>query len=124
MAAADKWKRWRDCIAGCWKKCLDLALVLWIVRVPLCAVAIGWLILDYTPQAQDVLTEFSDHWGSMVLFLVLLTVVWALSRLRRGAEVRSSHMRRNVGASLARPHSLRDCVYRVSAIDLESARDR
>jgi hypothetical protein len=77
MAAADKWKRWRDCIAGCWKKCLDLALVLWIVRVPLCAVAIGWLILDYTPQAQDVLTEFSDHWGSMVLFLVLLTVVWA-----------------------------------------------
>jgi hypothetical protein len=47
------------------------------VRVPLCAVAIGWLILDYTPQAQDVLTEFSDHWGSMVLFLVLLTVVWA-----------------------------------------------
>ena len=80
MAANDKnarWTRWRECIARCWQKCLDLALVLWIVRVPLCAVAIGWLILDYTPQAQDVLTEFSDHWGRMVLFLVLLAVVWA-----------------------------------------------
>ena len=42
MAADDKktkWKRWRDCIAQCWQRCLDLALVLWIVRVPLCAVA-------------------------------------------------------------------------------------
>ena len=41
MAADDKktkWKRWRDCIAQCWQRCLDLALVLWIVRVPLCAV--------------------------------------------------------------------------------------
>ena len=80
MAADDKnakWTRWRECIARGWQKCLDLALVLWIVRVPLCAVAIGWLILDYTPQAQDVLTEFSDHRGRMVLFLVLLAVVWA-----------------------------------------------
>ena len=55
MAADDnmtKWKRWRDCIAQCWQRCLDLALVLWIVRVPLCAVAIGAVILDYTAQAQ------------------------------------------------------------------------
>src|SRR5262245_45915285 len=80
MAAEDKnarWTRWRECIAKYWQKCLDLALVLWIVRAPLCAVAIGWLILDYTPQAQDVLTEFSDHPRRMVLFLVLLAVVWA-----------------------------------------------
>ena len=73
MAADDttwygRWKRWRDCISWCWQKCLELALVLWIVRVPLCAVAIGILILDYTVQAQDVLTEFSDHWGRMALF--------------------------------------------------------
>ena len=80
MAADDKktkWKRWRDCIAQCWQRCLDLALVLWIVRVPLCAVAIGALILDYTVQAQDVFTEFSDHWGRMVQFVLLLTVIWA-----------------------------------------------
>jgi len=72
-----KWNRWRDSIARCWQKFLDLALVLWIVRVPFCAVAIGWLILDYTPQAQDVLTEFSYHRGRMVLFLVLVAIVWA-----------------------------------------------
>jgi hypothetical protein len=82
MAADDttwygRWKRWRDCISWCWQKCLELALVLWIVRVPLCAVAIGILILDYTVQAQDVLTEFSDHWGRMALFVLLLTVIWA-----------------------------------------------
>jgi hypothetical protein len=61
MAADDttwrgRWKRWRDCIAECWQRCLDLALVLWIVRVPLCAVIVGWVILDYTPQAQDLFT--------------------------------------------------------------------
>jgi hypothetical protein len=45
MAADDKktkWKRWRDCIAEYWQRCLDLALVLWIVRVPVCAVIVGW----------------------------------------------------------------------------------
>jgi hypothetical protein len=82
MAADDKsWrdrlKRWSGYLAWSWQKCLDFALVLWIVRVPLCAVVIGGLILDYTVQAQDVLTEFSDHWDRMALFLVLLTVVWA-----------------------------------------------
>ena len=64
MAADDKkakWKRWRDCIAQCWQRCLDLALVLWIVRVPLCALIVGFLILDYTPQAQDLFTEFADQ---------------------------------------------------------------
>ena len=82
MAADDKsWrgrlKRWSKCLAWFWQKCLDFALVLWIVRVPLCAVVIGGLVLDYTVQAQDVLTEFSDHRGRMVFFLLLLTFVWA-----------------------------------------------
>jgi hypothetical protein len=108
MVADDKsWRgrleRWSRCLAWFWQKCLDFALVLWIVRVPLCAVAIGGLILDYTPQAQDVLTEFSDHWDRMALFLVLLTVVWAATthyaarllldtdqRFRAYAEARSS----------------------------------
>ena len=82
MAADDttwrgRWKRWRDCIAECWQRCLDLALVLWIVRVPLCAVIIGFLILDYTPQAQDLFTEFADGYVRIAVFLVLLTTVWA-----------------------------------------------
>ena len=63
--------------AECWQRCLDLALVLWIVRVPLCAVIIGFLILDYTPQAQDLFTEFADGYVRIAVFLVLLTTVWA-----------------------------------------------
>lgn len=82
MAADDKRvagkdERWRDRVARCWQKCLDLALVLWIVRVPLCAVIVGFLILDYTPQAQDLFTEFANSYVRIALFLVLLTVVWA-----------------------------------------------
>ena len=80
MAADDKkakWQRWRACIAEYWQRCLDLALVLWIVRVPLCAVIVGWVILDYTPQAQDLFTEFADSYVRIAVFLVLLTIVWA-----------------------------------------------
>jgi hypothetical protein len=80
MAEVDKktkWKRWRDCIAEYWQRCLDFALVLWIVRVPLCAVIVGWVILDYTPQAQDLFTEFADSYLRIAVFLVLLATVWA-----------------------------------------------
>src|SRR5262245_12822038 len=105
MAADDKsWlKRWSGWLAWLWQKCLDFALVLWIVRVPLCAVVIGGLLLDYTVQAQDVFTEFSDHCRRMVFFLFLLTFVWAApthytarllldtdSRFRAYAETRGS----------------------------------
>src|SRR5262245_27796708 len=79
MAADDKkarWKRWRDCVAHYWQKCLDLALVLWIVRVPLCALLLGFLILYFTPQAQDLFTEFADRRDRIALFLVL-AFVWA-----------------------------------------------
>jgi hypothetical protein len=79
MAADDKSvraKNWRDRLARFWQKCLDLALVLWIVRVPLCALILGFLILYCTPQAQDLFTEFADHRGRIVLFLVL-AFVWA-----------------------------------------------
>jgi hypothetical protein len=95
MAASDKSVkgRWRECIAQCWQRCLDLALVLWIVRVPLCAVIVGFLILDYTPQAQDLFTEFADSWIRIAVFLALLTVVWAAtthyaSRLLLDTDVR------------------------------------
>jgi len=80
MAADDKKsksKHWRDCIAECWQRCLDLALVLWIVRVPLCAVIVGFLILDYTPQAQDLFTEFAESYVRIAIFLLLLATFWA-----------------------------------------------
>jgi hypothetical protein len=82
MAAQDNtwramFKRWGKCLAWFWQQCLDLALVVWVVRVPLCAVIIGFLILDYTVQAQDLFTEFAGDWPRIAWFLVLLTVIWA-----------------------------------------------
>ena len=141
MAADDttwrgRWKRWRDCIAQCWQRCLDLALVLWIVRVPLCAVAIGWLILDYTPQAQDLFTEFADSYVRIAVFLVLLTVVWAGTthyaarllldtdmRFRAYADPRvwTYLVGRKVGPSRARSHSFRRGPDRIGTVDLQPA---
>ena len=84
---------WRDCIAQCWQRCLDLALVLWIVRVPLCAVIVGFLILDYTPQAQDLFTEFADSYVRIAVFLVLLTTVWAATTHYAGRLLLDTDMR-------------------------------
>jgi hypothetical protein len=64
--------RWWECI-------LNFALVLWIVRVPLATTAFGWLLLGWTPQAQDLFVEFArvSVWW-MLWFLFVLTAVWAL----------------------------------------------
>ena len=83
-----------------WCRVLDTALILWIVRVPLAATALGYLILKVTPQAQDLFVEFADalsyvvHWatshgrdlfteaagaiGHILLFLIMLFFVWAV----------------------------------------------
>jgi hypothetical protein len=43
---------------------------------------VGWLLLGATPQAQDLFTEFLDlsvwTWLRMLLFVVVLTALWAL----------------------------------------------
>jgi hypothetical protein len=61
---------------------LNIALVLWILRVPTAATAFGWLLLGLTPQAQDLFTEFLDlslaTWFRMVLFVLVQTLFWAL----------------------------------------------
>src|SRR5215475_9345303 len=79
-AAADLHCRLGHLVPRSWRDVLDIALILWIVRVPLCAVIIGFLLLDYAPQAQDLLVEFADDNGGyqrMALFLFLLILVWA-----------------------------------------------
>jgi len=67
--------RWWECM-------LNIALVLWILRVPTAATAFGWLLLGLTPQAQDLFTEFLDlslaTWFRMVLFVLVQTLFWAL----------------------------------------------
>jgi hypothetical protein len=79
-AAADLHCRLGHLVPRSWRDILDIALILWIVRVPLCAVIMGFLLLDYAPQAQDLLVEFADDNGGyqrMALFLFLVILVWA-----------------------------------------------
>ena len=67
--------RWWECM-------LCIALVLWILRVPTTTTALGWLLLGVTSQAQDLFTEYLDlsiyMWLRMILFVVVLTLLWAL----------------------------------------------
>jgi len=77
---------------GCWACILNVALVLWILRVPVVATTFGWLLLGATTQGQDLFLEFVDPpgkhltllglslwiWWRMLLFLLVLTMVWAL----------------------------------------------
>jgi hypothetical protein len=67
--------RWWECM-------LCVALVLWILRVPTTTTALGGLLLGVTPQAQDLFTEFLDlslgTWLRMILFVLVLTLLWAL----------------------------------------------
>src|SRR5215470_1143086 len=71
--------RCRFCAFVCkwWGHVLDFALVCWIVRVPLVAVIIGFLLFDRAPQAQDLLVEFAGDYARVVAFLCLLFVLWA-----------------------------------------------
>src|SRR5262249_26347405 len=75
-----------------WSCILDVALVLWILRVPVITTVFGWLLLGAAPQAQDLFLEFVDPqepprkfldlslgiWLRMLWFVLVLTVIWAL----------------------------------------------
>jgi hypothetical protein len=65
---------------GWWGCILDVALVLWILRVPVVTTVAGALLLGVTPQAQDLFTEFLDLslWWRMLVFVAVLMVAWAL----------------------------------------------
>jgi hypothetical protein len=69
-------------VARRWVCILNVALVLWILRVPVATTVAGWLLLGATPQAQDLFTEFVDlswsTWLRMLWFVLMLTVTWAL----------------------------------------------
>jgi hypothetical protein len=101
--------RWWQCI-------LNFALVLWIVRVPLATTALGWALLGWTPQAQDLFVEFAyvSVWWKL-WFLFVLTVVWALAthytaRMLTDTDPRFS--RRGLGAAPCLKRSAK-CVPRL-----------
>ena len=62
-----------------WQCILQLALILWIVRVAVVMTALGLLLLGLAPQAQDLFVEFADvpAWR-MVLFVCVMVVIWAM----------------------------------------------
>ena len=77
--------RYIACIV--WQRFLDLALVLWVVRVPFVLTVFGLLRLSCTPQSQDLLVGLVDPdpnyrtvWfdPSIWWFLALLVFVWAM----------------------------------------------
>jgi hypothetical protein len=83
MATADqedkpsKLQRRFRCMPRTWSDVLDIALVFWIVRVPLCALALGVALLCLVPQAQDLLVELIESYWHVVLFIALLFLIWA-----------------------------------------------
>jgi hypothetical protein len=69
------WLHW--CCRG-WERIVQLALILWVVRVPLVMTALGLLILSSAPQAQDLFVEFAHNAWRIPLFLLLLFFAWAM----------------------------------------------
>jgi hypothetical protein len=78
------WKRFAARCKRYWQYVLDLALVLWVARVPVVVVAVGFLILAMIPQAQDLFVEFVPATDErlpllvFLLFLLLLFFIWAM----------------------------------------------
>ena len=90
-----------------WGNILDLALILWVVRVPLGALLAGITLLVLVPQAQDLLVELIESPWRIALYMVLLFFVWAATthyaarllldtdaRFRAHADSRRSPLRR------------------------------
>src|SRR6478672_1976451 len=62
-----------------WDPILQIALIVWIVRVPVIMTGLGLLLLGLAPQAQDLFVEFArlPTWR-MFLFVVVMVFVWTL----------------------------------------------
>ena len=76
---ADAPRRARHYIPRSWSEVIDLALILWITRVPVGALLVGFALLYLVPQAQDLLVELIESPWHVVLFLTLVFFVWASS---------------------------------------------
>jgi hypothetical protein len=62
-----------------WECILQIALILWVVRVPMAMTVLGLLILGLASQAQDLFVEFArvPAWR-MLLFVCVLVLVWTM----------------------------------------------
>jgi hypothetical protein len=63
----------------CWGYVSDVALTLWVLRAPVAGLIAGYLILWFTPQAQDLLVDLtSAGWTAHFKFFALVIFVWAM----------------------------------------------
>jgi hypothetical protein len=60
-----------------WDRVLLLVTALWVVRVPIVTTALGLVILDKLPQAQDMFIDSSAS-KRQLLFLAPMLLIWAL----------------------------------------------
>ena len=67
----------RGYIPRSWSDVVDLSLILWVIRVPVCALALGFTLLCFVPQAQDLLVELIEYSWHVVFFLALVFFIWA-----------------------------------------------
>ena len=71
------WAAVRRYIPRSWSDVVDFALILWVIRVPVCALAVGFALLCLLPQAQDLLVELIEYSWHVVFFLALVFFIWA-----------------------------------------------
>ena len=68
----------RNLLAGAWTGVLDLCLVAWVARSSVALLLLGFLILGFTPQAQDVLIPLVDSpYYRIGLFFLLVFLSWS-----------------------------------------------
>jgi hypothetical protein len=61
-----------QCWGRAWAWVLDLAYVVWVLRVPVIALLAGLLVMGFAPQAQDLIVDLAPDARRVILFLVLL----------------------------------------------------
>ena len=113
------WSVVRGYIPRSWSDVVDFSLILWVIRVPVCALAVGFTLLCFVPQAQDLLVELIEYSWHVVFFLALVFFIWAstthyTARLLldtderfRGALPNAAAISSRIGKSFSRASSAR-----------------
>jgi hypothetical protein len=116
QAAQSRWQRFASWCGRCWAHVLDLALTLWVVRVPLSFVVLGLLILGTAAQAQDLFVELvGDETRRIPLFLFLLVFVWAMPTHYAARLLLDTDARFRVHVDQPRPLSPARCIAAMEA---------
>jgi hypothetical protein len=69
---------------------LDLGLVAWVARSPVALLAVGFLLLGFAPQAQDLLIPLVDgRYYAVGLFFPLVFLLWSMPTRERKHRAQS-----------------------------------